>query len=134
LYRACGAGWGGGERVRGYVDPGLEPAGWVAASRVYRGVDESRHDQLYGAGYWGAITAAKNSANHADALMVSSPSLEAAFVATGDSVEPLGRPIFYNDEVIVGPNGNVGAEDPAGSQLMRRMMRRRRNPARGPTD
>jgi tungstate transport system substrate-binding protein len=56
-----------------------------------------------------AIAAAEVASNHADALMVHSPSQEAGFVSGGFSVEPLGRPIFYNDYVIVGPTS-----DPAG--------------------
>lgn len=61
-----------------------------------------------------AINAALVAANHADALMVHAPSLEAGFRSAGGSVEPLGRPIFFNDYVIVGPNGNTGTADPAG--------------------
>jgi tungstate transport system substrate-binding protein len=56
-----------------------------------------------------AITAAENSSNHIDAIIVHSPSLEAPFVAGGFSQEPLGRAIFYNDYVVVGPTA-----DPAG--------------------
>jgi ABC-type tungstate transport system permease subunit len=82
---------------------------------AYTGASTNHDTISYTAlGTGAAITAAENSANHADALMVHSPSLEAAFVATGDSVEPLGRPIFFNDYVIVGPNGNTGTADPAG--------------------
>jgi tungstate transport system substrate-binding protein len=56
-----------------------------------------------------AINDAENPSNHIDVIMVHSPSLEAPFVAGGYSYEPLGRAIFYNDYVIVGPTS-----DPAG--------------------
>jgi ABC-type tungstate transport system permease subunit len=61
-----------------------------------------------------AITAAENSSNHIDAIIVHSPSLEKPFYtnACGGSTcstETLGRAIFYNDYVVVGPTA-----DPAG--------------------
>jgi ABC-type tungstate transport system permease subunit len=81
---------------------------------AYHGASGGNTISYTALGTGAAINAAEVAANHVDALMVHSPSLEAAFVGTGDSVEPLGRPIFYNDYVIVGPNGTVGTADPAG--------------------
>src|SRR5271163_2517806 len=56
-----------------------------------------------------AIKEAETAANGVDVILVHSPSAEAPFVAGGYSAEPLGRAIFYNDYVIVGPKS-----DPAG--------------------
>jgi ABC-type tungstate transport system permease subunit len=61
-----------------------------------------------------AITAAENSSNHIDAIIVHSPSLEAPFVAGGFSKEPLGRAIFYNDYVVAGPTGDQAGIGTAG--------------------
>jgi tungstate transport system substrate-binding protein len=80
---------------------------------AYHGASGGNTISYTALGTGAAINAAEVAANHVDALMVNAPSLEAAFVGTGDSVEPLGRPVFYNDYVIVGPNGTVGNADPA---------------------
>ena len=51
----------------------------------------------------------------ADVILVHSPLLEAPFVAAGYSYEPLGRSLFYNDYVIVGPKSDpahVATNDP----------------------
>ncbi len=56
-----------------------------------------------------ALNDAKVAANHVDAVLVHSASSEAAWVNLGFSAEPLGRAIFFNDYVIVGPK-----TDPAG--------------------
>jgi tungstate transport system substrate-binding protein len=63
-----------------------------------------------------AITEAETPANGVDAIMVHSPSLEAPFVSGGHSVEPLGRAIFYNDYVIVGPSSDPAGVDTSPSQ------------------
>ena len=60
-----------------------------------------------------ALTDAK--AGDADVVIVHSPLLEAAFVSAGYSYEPLGRSLFYNDYVIVGPKNDpahVATNDP----------------------
>jgi tungstate transport system substrate-binding protein len=54
-----------------------------------------------------ALTDAENGL--ADIVIVHSPLLEKAFVTAGYSYEPLGRSLFYNNYVIVGPKS-----DPAG--------------------
>jgi len=51
----------------------------------------------------------------ADAIVVHSPVLEKGFVSAGYSYEPLGRSLFYNDYVIVGPKSDpahVATNDP----------------------
>ncbi len=75
----------------------------------FQAVDPADTIDYHAQGSGAAITSAENPANHVDVLMVHSPPNEAPFVAGGFSGEPLGRAIFYNDYVIVGPRN-----DPAG--------------------
>ncbi|HEY5195457.1 MAG TPA: hypothetical protein VIJ51_00360 [Solirubrobacteraceae bacterium] len=81
----------------------------VPGFAAYAGNTDSATISYTAVGTGAAIAEAEVAANHVDAIVVHSPSLEAGFVSGGFSLEPLGRPTFYNDYVLAGPK-----TDPAG--------------------